>query len=81
MSDSVINARRTYQLADDNTLGTIDHKRTGRCHQRQVAHEDLVLRDLVLLLIDQANLHLKRRRVSSISLFAFLNRVLHILFA
>ena len=35
--------RRTVQLADDNTLGTVDYKGALGGHQRNFAHEHLFL--------------------------------------
>ena len=49
--DVIVNTRRTYQLADDNTLSAVDHKSTVLSHQREVTHVDLVLMELILLLI------------------------------
>src|SRR5699024_12556091 len=42
MCDSVVNARRTYKLAYDDTFRTIDDKSTCLRHNRQIAHQDLV---------------------------------------
>ena len=81
MSDPVVYAGRTHKLADDNTLCAIDHKGACLRHKRQIAHEDLVLRDLVLLLVDQAYFHLERGCVGGVSLLTFFNRVFNVLFA
>jgi hypothetical protein len=40
-------ARRAVQLGDDHPLGTVDHERAGRRHQRDFAHVDLLLLDLL----------------------------------
>ncbi len=39
----VVCTRRTYKLANDDALSAIDDKSTGVCHQREVAHENLLL--------------------------------------
>ena len=48
MTDSVIDTGRTNQLADNNTLRTIDDKGTGLSHQGKVTHKDLLLRHIGL---------------------------------
>ena len=78
MGDSVINTRRTNQLADDNTLRSIDHEGACLCHKREVAHEDFMFIDLVLLLIDQTDPDFERCCIGSIALLALFNRILHI---
>ena len=81
MSDSVVDTGRTNQLADDNTFRAVDHKSTGLSHQRKIAHENLMLTDLFLLLVIKANLNLKRCCECSISLFTLFDRILHVVFA
>ena len=79
--DSVIDAGGTDQLADDNTLSTVDHKRSVLCHQGQVTHEDLLLLDLpVIFLIIQADSDFERSRISTVSLFALFDRIFGVLF-
>ena len=70
VSDSIVDTRGTHQLADDNTLCAVDHESTGLCHQRKVAHENLMLIDLVSLLVVKSDLDLQRCRISCISFFA-----------
>jgi len=78
VSDSIVDTRGTHQLADDNTLCAVDHESTGLCHQRKVAHENLMLIDLVSLLVVKSDLDLQRCRISCISFFALRNCVLYI---
>ena len=37
---TIIYAGRTHQLADDNTLSTVDNKGTGFGHQGEITHEN-----------------------------------------
>ena len=78
MANGIVDTGGTYQLADNNTLCSIDHKGTGLCHQRKVTHENLMFTNLFFLFIVQTNCHGQRRRVGSISLLAFFNRIFHI---
>ncbi len=41
------NPGRTVQLGNNDTLGTVDHKRTGIGHQRDLAHIDFLLLDFL----------------------------------
>ncbi len=81
MSDCVIDARRTHQLAYNDTLCPIDHKGSGLCHQRQISHKDFMLVDLVCFFIVETNLYFQRSSISSISLFAFLDGSFHVFLA
>ena len=52
MADSIVNTRRTYQLADNDTLRTVDYKGARLGHQRKISHKDLMLVNLVIFLVD-----------------------------
>ncbi len=81
VSDPIIDAGGTDELAYDNALRTVDHKGACLCHERQITHKDLMLGNLVLFFVNQTNLHLERGCVSGVSLFTFLNRIFDILLA
>ena len=81
MRNSVVDTRGTNQLADDNTFCAIDYECTGLSHKRQIAHEDLMFVDFIILFVVQTNLYLQRCCISSISLLAFRNRVFYIVLA
>ena len=76
MTDCIVDTRWTNQLADDNTLSTVDDKRSGRCHKRKITHENLVLFDFLRLLVVKSDAHLKWCSISSITLSALINVVL-----
>ncbi len=73
---TVVNARRTHQLRNDNTLRAVDDEGSALGHQREVAHENVLLLDLPGLFVEQARPHPKRGRIGRIALLALLNRVL-----
>ncbi len=77
--DPVINTGTSDQLADDDTLGSVDHKRAGLSHQRKISHKDLMLTDLVVLLVMESHPYLQRSRIGRVSLRALLNGVLDII--
>ena len=79
MRDSVVDARGTDQLADDDTLGTVNDKSAGLRHERKIAHEDLMLADLIVFLVVKTHLHAQRRRICGIPLRTLLDRILDIL--
>ena len=81
MTNRIVNAGRTNQLANDNTFSTVNYKGSGLCHQRKITHEDLVFTDFFFLLVVQANRNSQRRRISCISLFTLFNRIFHIVLA
>ena len=54
-------AGRTVELGDDDALGAVDDERAALGHHRDVAHEDLLVLDEVLLA--QAQLHVERHGV------------------
>ena len=81
MANSIINSRRTYQLAYNNTLCAIDDKRAGSRHKRQISHKDVMLADLFCLIIMKSYLDLKGCSVSCISLLALFDGIFHIVSA
>ena len=70
---SVVNARRTNQLAYDNTFSTIDYESTGFSHQGEIAHKYGRFFDFASIFVHQAYFNIHRSRVRFISFLAFLN--------
>src|SRR5579864_4950283 len=75
-------ARRAVHLRDDHALGAIDDERAVVGHERNVAHVDVLLLDildraraglLVDIEDDKAQRHLERRSVSHAALAAFID--------
>ncbi len=80
-------ARRAVHLGDDHPLGAVDDEGALVRHERDVAHVDVLLLDvldraraglLVGLEHDQPQLHLERRSVGHVALDAFLDVVLRL---
>ena len=78
-------AGRTVHLRDDDALGAVDDERAVVGHQRDVAHVDILLLDvlhgaraglLVDIEHDQPQLHLERRSVGHAALAAFVDVIL-----
>ena len=68
---AVVNAGGTNELGDDHALSTVDDEGTGVGHQREIAHEYLLLLDLAGLLVVEAHTHLQGsgiRRVARLAL-------------
>ena len=72
----VVDAGRADELGDDDALGAVDDEGARGGHQREVAHEDLLLLDLARLLVHQAHVHAQGRGVGIVPLLAALLRVL-----
>ena len=53
---------RAHQLRDDHALGAVDDEGAALGHHGEVAHEHRLLADLAGLLVDEGDLHRKRRR-------------------
>ncbi len=70
-----INARRTYQLADNNPFRTINDKSAVIGHKGEIPHEDLLLLNLTSLPVDKPDTHFKRDGIIGVSLFAFLHGI------
>ncbi len=72
-------AGRTVELRDDHTLGTVDHERTGRRHERNFAHVDFLflhfldLARIFPIVDDQADLGTQRRVEGQAALLTFLD--------
>ena len=71
-----VNAGRTDELGNYDTLGTVYNECTAVCHKREIAHEDHALRDFTGLLIAKSRLHTERSRISYITLLALFYGVL-----
>ena len=39
----IVNARRTNQLGNDDSLGAVDNKCTAGSHKREIAHKDIIM--------------------------------------
>ena len=81
MIDIIINAGRPHQLADNDTLRSVDDERAGVGHQRQIPHEDLGFLNVLRLIVDKTNLNFDGRGVRCIPLFALFYRILDIILA
>jgi len=79
MANTVVDTRGTYQLADNNTLSTVNHKGTGICHQGQIAHENLVFIHFIFIFIVQSYLYLKWCSVSCVPFFTLFDGILYII--
>ncbi len=76
-----VDARRADELRDDHPLGTIDHEGALVGHEREIAHEDLLVGDALdfaRLRRDQADANAQRRRVGHVALAALFDRVLRL---
>ena len=73
-----VHARGAHELADDNALGAVDDERAARSHEREVAHEDVLLLDLARLAVDEADLDEERGLVADVLFLAFVDRVLRL---
>src|SRR5699024_5853703 len=80
MGNSIVNSRGAVKLAYDDTLCSVDHKGSLFCQQREICHTDLVFVYLIIFLIIKPYSDFQRRRVSRITLFALVDRVLHVVF-
>ena len=69
---AVIHAGRTDDLRDHHALRAVDDEGAGVGHQGEIAHEDLLLLDLLRLLVPQTDRHLQGggiRGVTGLALF------------
>ena len=71
-----VDAGGADDLGDDDTLGAVDDKGAGLGHQGEVAHEDLLLLDLLGLLVAQAHPDLDGGGVRGVPGLALLHVVL-----
>ena len=74
-----VHAGAADDLGDDDALCTIDDERAAVGHEREIAHEDLLILDLAGLLVEQAHADLDRLRIGGVALFALFNGVLGLL--
>ena len=79
LAGAVENTGRTDQLADDGTLGTVGDEGAGIGHERELAHEDLLLLHLAGLLVEQPGRDIQGRRIGGVPLLTFFNGVLGVL--
>ena len=75
----IVHAGGTHDLRDDDTLRAVDDEGAAGRHDREIAHEDLLLFDLLGLLVAQADADLQRGRIRGVARFALLLGVLRIL--
>ena len=76
---AVEHAGRTHQLADDSTLCTVDHKGAGIGHQREIAHEDLLILHFAGLLVQQTGGDAQGCCIGHVAFLALLDAVLRLL--
>ena len=75
---SIICTWRTNQLADDNALCTVDDKRTGIRHKREIAHEHFLFFNFACLTVDKTDIYADRSRKRHITLFALVELILRL---
>ena len=73
---AVVHAGAADDLRDDDALCAVDDERAAVGHEREIAHEDLLLLDLVRLLVVQADANLDGLGVRRVALLAFLHGIL-----
>ena len=73
---TVIHAGAADDLRNNNAFSAVDHKSAAVGHEREIAHEDLLILDLAGLLVEQTDAHLDGLCVGSVTLLAFLDRIL-----
>ena len=71
-----VNAGASDDLGDNDTLCAVDDEGAAVGHEREIAHEDLLLLDLVRLLVVQAHANLDGLGVRRVALLAFLHGIL-----
>ncbi len=71
-----VDARRADELADDDALGPVDDEGRILGHERNVAQEDFLFDNLIVLTIDQGDFDVEGDCVSEIALKALFLRVL-----
>ena len=73
---AVVHARGADDLADDHALGAVDDEGAGLGHEREIAHEDLLLLDLLRLVVVQPHVDLERSGIGGVARLALLHVVL-----
>ena len=68
----VVYAGRTDKLGDDDALCTVDDEGTVVRHEREIAHKDDGIDDLVLHLVHETHLHAEGQRVRCVAVAALL---------
>ncbi len=74
-----VDAGRTDDLGDDNALGAVDDKGAAGGHDREIAHKDDLLLDLLGLLVAQTNTDLERSGICGVTRLALFLGVLGLL--
>ncbi len=77
--NAIVDAGGTDELGYDDTLGAVDDEGTCIRHQGKVAHEDLVLVDLVGFFIVKAYTYLEGSRIGGIPGLTLRDRVLDLI--
>jgi hypothetical protein len=72
----VVDAGRADELRDDDALGAVDDEGAAVGHEREIAHEDLLLLHLTGLFVDEPDLDEERRLVGHVLFLALLYGVL-----
>ena len=73
-----VDARRADELGHHDALGAVDDERAARGHEREIAHEHVLLFDLAGLAVDEADLDEQRRLIGDVLLLALVDRVLRL---
>ena len=71
-----VDAGRTHQLRDHDTLGAVDDEGALVGHEREIAHEDRLGLDLTGLVVHELCSHEQRRRIGEVLVAALLDGVL-----
>jgi hypothetical protein len=72
----VVHARAPDELRHDDTLGAVDDEGAAVGHEREIAHEDLLLLELTGLTVHERHVDEERRLVGHVLFLALLNGVL-----
>ena len=75
----VVHAGGADYLRDNDALRAVDDKGAAVRHEREVAHEDLLLLYLLRLFIAETHAHLERGRIGRVARLALLFRILRLL--
>ncbi len=73
---AVVHTGASDDLRDDDALRAVDHEGAAVGHQREIAHEDLLLFDLAGLFVAQPHADLDGLGVGGVALFALFDGVL-----
>ena len=75
---AIVRTGRTNQLADDDTLCTIDDEGTGIGHQGEIPHENFLLLDLAGLAIDETDIDAQGSSPGHITFLALIEVILRL---